>query len=85
MTLPTQDWEKQRKIETLPGTKTSPTVFLARLLEMAQAGKIINVAMSIQWEDGSFDDAHMEMKSSDLLYHAHILMDAAHRAAIDPK
>lgn len=74
------DWTKERKITRLPvaGVANDPVVFIAQLYEMAKAGKVKSIACSVQWEDGTFDDAHMEMTSAILLYHAHVLMGKAH-------
>jgi hypothetical protein len=74
------DWKKERKLTRLPvpGVANDPVVFIAQLYEMAKAGQIKSIAASIEWGDGSLDDAHMEMSNAMLLAHAHVLMDKAH-------
>lgn len=76
------EWAKQRKITRFPGAGADPVVFIAQLYEMAQAGKIKTIAASIEWDDETFADAHMRMSKSKLLFHAHVLMDKAHKGAM---
>lgn len=71
------DWERQRKIATLPNCRLTAEVCLARTLEKAQAGRIKSVYIGIEFDDGSFDSDWSSMKCTDLATHAAIAQHMA--------
>ena len=63
-------WRKQRKIASLPGVRHDAVTVLARALEMAQAGLIRSVVVSMEWDDRSFGDNTSTMDKHTLAAHA---------------
>lgn len=73
-------WQRQRKLVQLPGTPASPQLVLARTLEKAK--RIKSVAISIEWDDGTFAYDCSDMMISYLLLHSHSLAGFADDAFI---
>jgi hypothetical protein len=63
------DWNKQRKIATLPGVRIDAVTSLSRTLDKAQQGRVKSVCISIEWDDGTFATDYSNMKMSTLCMH----------------
>lgn len=51
LSLPRVPWQQSRVIATMPNTRLTPQVCLARTLEKSNAGKIESVYIGVQWAD----------------------------------
>lgn len=74
------DWVRQRKIARIASAVYTPDVLLAQFLEMARAGKLRNVYVSVQWEsDETFSASWSNMCTSELACHGML----AHQKALN--
>jgi hypothetical protein len=63
-------WPRVRTLSTLPNTKLTPVVVLARTLEKAQHGKLKSVYIGLHWADrDEFDYDYSLMPVRDLSMH----------------
>jgi len=63
------EWQRQRKVTTLPGIKTDAATVLARTLDKAQQGKLKSVFISIQYHDDTYTADWSNMKRFELAMH----------------
>lgn len=67
---PLTPWPRVRTLSTLPNTRLTPTVVLARTLEKAQHGKLKSVYVGLHWADrDEFDYDYSLMPVRDLSMH----------------